>query len=751
MVSSEAYTYLSSVKWGSEGYYLKEFTQKFTLPQVAKIIKGQYLNLGVPTLPSPSPNNVVFLASGGKRIKMAAQCVKFKENRRVILVGPKLAIPDNYDGWFEILSEDGRPMRCIESVAEMSKRFPSSCLVRENIKVFVSKIDDPENVSDKTRSLQAGETIHLVDEILAAPVRGKAPGRFLRCLTDRNDTVYLSHEQRGKFSPMAGEDNISGVHTIKTILSKRLPLMVRLVHGKPPTGLKSSFTFLPEMRLYSLFEEECIMALPLLKDSAIVPLPLTAPLKLQSPRNVETLVNLREYTILNEKCNKIIQEVSDKIQVFDISMSKELRSKTKTSYHYPNRIQNHFHLKQGRQASLVRRSLSDPQGQGKGKTIVTLERGLSAPGASTDLRIAEGESKEELVIDDYDEIDQIYDYVRGLIPLPEKIKRDFSANDKSSSPENSAASRFPTSPVSPVPTSPLVSTTNETSTTEGDKVKPEPPPVETIPARKMSTSTEPCYSSGQKITVSIVQKPSFRPKGGSLKDNDGADVHFTTDHTYEKLDKRKEDPKCTYTKSNHNIKASSDRTFYIPSGHHPCQNNKFFIKNAPQQRQAHSTRIFKNFKSSQTHSTRIFKHSKSSPVKVSVPFQRTSRAKTCRSNKSITTSPLFNIRYKSLTNLAPKFNNTLESSNSVDQTSSGSGLKELAKDTKGQNKKLPRPKSLTNLFWESSRVDNYNNYNLVQNEINRKADNTKYLFSHELSSSKLINGGPNKRIGTLYL
>ncbi|XP_076319898.1 uncharacterized protein LOC143230351 [Tachypleus tridentatus] len=741
MVSSEVHTYLSSVKWGSEGYYLKEFTQKFTLPQVAKIIKGQYLNLGVSTLPSPSTNNVVFLASGGKRIKMAAQCVKFKENRRVILVGPKLAIPDNYDGWFEILSEDGRPMRCIESVAELSKRFPSSCLVRENIKVFISKSDDPENVSDKTRSLQAGETIHLLNEILATPVRGKAPGRFLRCLTNRNDTVYLSLEQRGKFSPMAGEDNISGVHTIKTILSKRLPLMVRLVHGKPPTGLKSNFTFLPEMRLYSLFEEECIMALPLLKDSAIVPLPLTAPLKLQSPRNVETLVNLREYTILNEKCKKMIQDVSNKIQVFDISMSKELRSKTKTNYHYPNNIQNHFQRKEGRQTYLVRRSLSDPQGQGIGKTIVTLERGLSAPGESTDLQIAEGESKEKLFIDDYDEIDQIYYYVRGLTPLPENIKTDFSTSDKTLSPENLAASRSPTSPLSPVPISPLVYTAKETSSAEGKEVKPEPPPVETIPPRKMSCSTEPCYSSGQKITVSIVHKSYLRPKGGSLKDNDGADIYFTTDHTYEKVNIKREDPKCTYTKSNHNIKTpirfSNDRTSYIPSGQHPCQNNKFFIKNAPHQRQ--------------THSTRIFKHSKSSPVKVSVPFQRISRVKTCRSSKSITTSPFFNIRYKSFINLDPKFNNTMESSNSGDQTSLDSGLKELAKDTKEQNKKLPRPKSLTNLFWESSRIDNCNKYNLVQNEVSRKGDNTKYLFSHELSSSKLINAGPNKRIGTLYL
>lgn len=36
-------------------------------------------------------------------------------------------------------------------------------------------------------------------------------------------------EQRGKFSALAREDNISGVHTAKNLLSKRLPLTVRSV------------------------------------------------------------------------------------------------------------------------------------------------------------------------------------------------------------------------------------------------------------------------------------------------------------------------------------------------------------------------------------------------------------------------------------------------------------------------------------------------------------------------------------------
>jgi hypothetical protein len=36
-----------------------------------------------------------------------------QDGKRVVAVGPKLSIPETYDGFFEILSEDGRSVRCI--------------------------------------------------------------------------------------------------------------------------------------------------------------------------------------------------------------------------------------------------------------------------------------------------------------------------------------------------------------------------------------------------------------------------------------------------------------------------------------------------------------------------------------------------------------------------------------------------------------------------------------------------------------
>lgn len=716
MAGPDASAYLAAVKWGDEGYYLEEFSQKFTLPQVAKIIKGQYLTLGVPSLPSPSLNQIVFVASGGKRVKVAAQCVKFKDGRRVVPVGSKLAIPDNYDGWFEILSEDGRAVRCIESVAELMKRFPETCLVRESIKAYLARTDDLEMVSEKTRTIQAGDTLVLVGEVQGAPLRSKSSGRYLRCFTSKGETVFLSVDQRGKFSPVAKEDNISGVHTMKNLLTKRFPLMVRLVHGKTPAGLKSNSQFVTEMRLYSLFEEESIVALPLLKDSQIVFLPPTAPLKVQAPKNCEALVKLKEYSSLVEKCKSMMQEVSDRIQVFDISLSKELRIETKNIQ--PN-VQNQRSSKNISYMHRVKRSLSDPRDKHKENMKPDLLPAIHGTSSDEDKPISRDEN--------YDEIDQIYDYVRGFAPLPHKIKSDFDGDAKHT-PESTTEESSPVS-TSPPPLTPPEEQISTTPTVKDD-AKPEPPPIETIPVRKLSTDeTSPV---AQNITVNIISKTPVKSREAFCKDIDPVE-----DHIYEKVGKRSERKTNSEIPLRIPIRSNSAGKIFIPSN--PCHGiNKLFIKSPAQHRVQHKSRFFK--------------HSKSSPALKDVSVQKISSRQRANRSKSLTTSPLFNIRYKSLTNLAIDFS-TLDSSNSGGQTSSGSGGSKEYRDVKHRNRKLPRPKSLTNLFCEVNQVENHNKYNLMQNGLDSSngIDNRKLIFSHEAANGKLLNGSHNKRIGTLYL
>lgn len=461
MAATDGQITVAAARWADEGSYLREFVAKHQLPAVVKIIKGQYGGLGVPTLPSPGLQSTALLVSAGKRQKIIAQAVKIKESRRLVCVGPKLVIPESYTGYFELLSEEGRAVRCIESVAELARRRPEEgFLVRETIRGVQAKTELDGSVSPEgARTIPAGEILVLAGE---AALSG-SKGRYIKCLDSRGDTILLGLEQRGKFSALAREDNISGVHTAKNLLSKRLPLTVRLVHGTTPRGLKSPSHFVPELRLLAVFEEEHVFALPLQKDSqSVTALPLAAPLKLLRTRNEDQLRQMMEFNRLVDKCTKLVSDVADRIQVLDGKLGDSKKSPTTHSTN------------------------------GEFKNGYLLRRSASSDSANNHIRSKHSHNKHHrdenrtVLPKDYDEIDQIYDYVRGFAPLPKNIKSPFSDS---------------------VPTSPHNGSNND--------LKPEPPPIETIPTKKLQAEKRNRKSASSTIreTKNVVHHHEKTPPG----------------------------------------------------------------------------------------------------------------------------------------------------------------------------------------------------------------------------------------------
>lgn len=441
MAATDGQVVVAASRWSEEGNYLREYVGKYRLPNVAKIIKGQYGGLGVPTLPSPGLQSTALLISAGKSKKIIAQAIKLKEGRRMVSVGPRIAIPDTYKGYFELLSEEGRAVRCIESVAELARRrLDDGCLVREPIRVICGKTDLDGNVTaDGARNLPAGEVIMPRGETYL----GKS--KYLKCTDSKGDTILLSLDQRGKFSAVAKEENISGVHTAKTLLMKRLPITVRLVHGTPPRGLKSSNHFVPEIRLLSMFEEEHVFALPLQKEgNALVALPLAAPIKMQRCKNEDQIKNFMEFSRLVEKCNRLLVDVVDRIHVLDGKLGDPKRL-LNAPLHAPPLVKTGYFLR--------RSASSDTANQHKH--------------LARHSHIYSSHRDENSVPDEYDEIDQIYDYVRGFAPLPKNIKASYSNE--------------PTPRSESVPASPAATPIHMPLITE---MKPEPPPIETIPSKK---------------------------------------------------------------------------------------------------------------------------------------------------------------------------------------------------------------------------------------------------------------------------
>ncbi|XP_064095413.1 uncharacterized protein LOC135207521 [Macrobrachium nipponense] len=691
MSSSDVGAVVGAVQWGEEGSYVKEVAARGPLPQLAKVIKGQYLGVGVPSLANPGLASTLLLLSAGCGLRIAAQCVKFKEGRRVVPVGPKLTIPETFDGYFEILSEDGRAVRCIESVSELAKRFPDSVLVRENIKAYVSRSDDVDTITEKSRAVQAGETLVLVGEVIGSK-NSKSQHRFLRCFDQAGQNVYLSYDSRGKFSAIAKEDNISGVHSIRNLLNKRLPLMVRMVHGRPPVGAKAASQFLPELRLFAAFSEEVLAALPLGKDTPLILLPPTAPLKLVHARNADHVEKTKEFMRLCERASSLLQEVADRIHVYDVSMGSKgggMRDPRFANWPDQNKHRHkHHHHHNHRQHH---RTKSPPE---------------KKPG------------DESNVPDDYDEIDQIYDYVRGFAPLPKHIKSPYASG------EGVTPGRRPQAPT---PLSP-----------DRTDSRPTPPPIETIPTRKGDHR--------------IVEKlsPSVHPALIS------AALDRATERRVEKRTRKPEEKKPSFqhqTSHQESVQSQSQSSGQITSPVMPLQenkpgNNKLFVK-ASQQR---------------SQKTRMFRHKSASPVKealMEVVSVGPGGGAVTPGIGGSSPSPLFKLRYKSLTNLAMDFD-TLDSSMSGGKGSADSGGSAAikAKLPEKRSRKLTRPKSLTNLVWDgrgpATDALGLSSTTRALLEAERKQRLEPGVYRHGRDAPALLAAttrllASQKKIGTLYL
>jgi hypothetical protein len=90
---------------------------KIDMPVVAKIVKGQHLNLGVPSLSNPNLQSTALFLNAGKKYQIIAQPIKIKEGRKATNVG-------------EII--DRVTSRIIEAVPRVMGSFPVARLLRHS-------------------------------------------------------------------------------------------------------------------------------------------------------------------------------------------------------------------------------------------------------------------------------------------------------------------------------------------------------------------------------------------------------------------------------------------------------------------------------------------------------------------------------------------------------------------------------------------------------------------------------------------
>ena len=429
---------------------------------------------------------------------------------------------------------------------------------------------------------------------------------------------------------------------------------------------------------------------------AVVPLPLPATIKLQYATNMNLINSTKEFIRLKERCLELGTHLEDRIVVHDIATAKDLRlngadlkQKIKPSAPVNPPSSNHRYYAQGYQPS-----------------------------------------------DEYDEIEQIYDYVRGFAPLP-KTARGWRYEPSS-----------PTKLLTPS-TDDSAGSSHHTS----DLTPPEPPPLETLPSRMKP----------QDMSVIFTPPPWAY---GPIKND-----------IYEVVPPTNNKPAEAKKRQRHSAEKSSPGKQNL----HPADGVENFAQNSlstsSNPTATTTPRFIKsaNYRSSQSSSVNYrqrFFRSTRSPIPVNGKEAYTPSG----INPSVGANhgpSMFHMRYKSMTNLAnPNMGgeyDTLNSSNSGGKTSGGSSSNRHP-ETK-RSRKLSRPKSMTNLFWghkeRSASRQSLNAPELTLDPMISSATNTMKgtgptnfrPHSRDFSSpahhaAVFANGkklGSSKKIGTLYL
>lgn len=256
--------------------------------------------------------------------KVICQCVDLVgKDGQLYFSSQRFSIPLGYNGWFEILSEDGKTISPSKTIEHITQRAPDKFLVRSRTKAYLSE-ENGEPDYDRTKIVEKGEVMTIIGQLSITHGWRKQKKNILHCLDNNGVDIYFDFKTTGQFSPMAGRTNISGVHNIEGLVGQfRLPLTVRIVSGQIPR-VASDNDRPGVFRLMETQKDNTALFLPLRSHQKLIPVSTRTNLQLMQACNMTEISQHQYYKLLSSLCHTKVEKYFRTMQVL-VSANKQAK------------------------------------------------------------------------------------------------------------------------------------------------------------------------------------------------------------------------------------------------------------------------------------------------------------------------------------------------------------------------------------------------------------------------------------------
>jgi hypothetical protein len=196
---------------------------------------------------------------------------------------------------------------------------------------------------------QSNNTENISNALMYSKIIPKKSESYLKCQTQQGDTVYISLDESGLFSPLnlpthrikfnteSTRMDISGIFQLKHLLSNfRFPLSVRHLEG----SISFDNLYLPasinrqesptKLRLLMLYNEQVVFACPLNLPSSkssktssscmVIPLSIDADIEIQPCINMYDISRTEELHKLMDRCFQLIEHYQNEISLMNFPL-----------------------------------------------------------------------------------------------------------------------------------------------------------------------------------------------------------------------------------------------------------------------------------------------------------------------------------------------------------------------------------------------------------------------------------------------